>query len=98
FDFSRVQQLHRLQSFDLNPVGSSGQFDLAMSIEALMVPGSESTAINAEPQTEYLASDDLAAYDVISRRNIFGIGTMMLDPRRNTYVTAITKSNGEPQV
>jgi len=98
FDFSRVSQLHRLQSFDLNPVGTSGQFDLAMSIEALMVPDSDRTTLNEDPQPEYLASADVGAYDVIARRNIFGIGTMMLDPRRNTYVTAITKSNGESQV
>ncbi|MGD9855997.1 MAG: hypothetical protein AB7U20_13715, partial [Planctomycetaceae bacterium] len=98
FDFSRAAQLHRIQSLDLNPVGTSGQFDVALGIEALMVPGNKRAALNQETVSDYLASADLSAYDVISRRNIFGVGSMLLDPRRNTYVTAVTKSNGEPQV
>lgn len=98
YEFSRAAQLHRIQSLDLNPVGASGQFDVALGIEALMVPGSKRTTLNQQTEPEHLASADLAEYDVISRRNIFGVGSTMLDPRRNTYVTAITRSNGEPQV
>ncbi len=98
FDFSQASQLHRIQSLDLNPVGTSGQFDVAMSIDAIMVPGSKQRDLNRETASQFLASADVADYDVISRRNIFGVGSTMLDPRRNTFVTAIIKSNGEPQV
>ncbi len=96
FDFSEAGLLHRVQSLDLNPAGSSGFFDITLSIEALMIPGAEGDELNTEP-SDWLVSDSVGDYDVISRRNIFGVG-MAFDPRRQTFVTAITRSNDQPQV
>ncbi|MBX3438432.1 MAG: hypothetical protein KF861_13150 [Planctomycetaceae bacterium] len=98
FDFSQAAQLHRIQSLDLNPVGGNGQFDIALGIEALTVPGTKRTTLNDSVTNTSLASANLTDYQVISRRNIFGVGSQLMDPLRNTFVTAITKSNGEPQV
>jgi len=96
FDFSEAGLLHRVQSLDLNPAGSSGLFDITLSIEALLLPGVEGDELNTEP-SDWLVSDSVNDYDVISRRNIFGVG-MAIDPRRHTFVTAITRSNDLPQV
>ena len=52
--------------------------------------------LNAEP-SDWLVSDFVSDYQVISRQNIFGVG-MAVDPRRQTFVTAITRSNDQPQV
>jgi hypothetical protein len=43
-----------------------------------------------------LASNNLADYSVISRKNVFGIGYR--DPLAETVVTAITWRNGQPRV
>ncbi|MCA9109351.1 MAG: hypothetical protein KDA52_05360 [Planctomycetaceae bacterium] len=96
FDFSEAGILHRIQSLDLNPAGSSGFFDITLSIEAVMIPGTEADELNAEP-SDWLVSDFVSDYQVISRQNIFGVG-MAVDPRRQTFVTAITRSNDQPQV
>lgn len=96
FDFSEAGLLHRVQSLDLNPAGSSGQFDITLNIETLMVPGAEGSELNTET-SEWLVSDSMTDYQMISRRNIFGIG-IAADPRSQSFVTAITRSNGEPQV
>ena len=98
FDISQAAQMQRIESLVLNPIGTSGQFDMAAGIEALMVPGTTRSTLNTEITTEHLASTALAEYAVISRRNFFGVGSAMLDPRRNTFLTAITSSNGDPQV
>lgn len=98
FEFSQASQLQRVQSLDLNPAGAGGLFDMALGVEALMVPGTSRSTINVEPIPDQLASTNPAHYNVISRRNFFGVGSGMLDPLRNTFVTAITSSNGEPQV
>ncbi|MCA9073491.1 MAG: hypothetical protein KDA93_00555 [Planctomycetaceae bacterium] len=96
FDFSEAGLLHRVQSLDLNPAGSTGQFDITLNIETLMVPGANGVALNTD-SSDWLVSDSMTDYQVISRRNIFGIG-MAEDPRRQSFVTAITRSNGQPQV
>jgi hypothetical protein len=98
FEFSQAAHLHRIQSLDLNPVSNGGLFDLSLGIDALIVPGAERKQLNPETTTVHLASAELEDYRLISRRNIFGIGSAHLDPRRQTYVTAITRSNGEPRV
>ncbi len=96
FNFSEAGLLHQVQSLDLNPAGSTGLFDIVMSIETLMIPGAQGSELNTGT-SDWLVSDSMTDYTVISRRNIFGIGTAF-DPRRQTFVTAITRSNGQPQV
>lgn len=97
FEFSQTAQLQRVQSLDLNPIGAGGQFEMALGVEALMIPGTQTTTLNVSHTADHLASANVAEYDVISRRNIFGVGSAMLDPLHNTFLTGITTSNGESQ-
>lgn len=96
FAFSQSGQLHKVISLRLSPVGESGQFNVVMSVEAVMLPGiKRSTLGQGESQT--LASTHRPDYDVIARDNIFGIGISKLDPMKETVLSAVTWRNGVPQ-
>ena len=94
FRFENTNQLHRIVSLRLSPVSNSGQFDLTLSIEALIVPGSKRKSVNTG-KASVLAFADRSDYDVISRDNIFGIGIDRKDPMQLTILSAVTSRNGE---
>ena len=95
FQFESTSQLHRIQTLRLAPISNSGQFDLTLSVEALMLPGSKRSSISTGTSS-YLASPDLADYDVIAEDNVFGIGIDRQDPMKLTILSAVTSRNGEP--
>jgi hypothetical protein len=97
FEISRTGLLHRISGFTLNPVGSSGQFDLSMSIETLLLAGQETTRLNAG-SSGMPALSSASDYSVITTDNPFGIGLDTVDPMAHTMVTGITYSNGKPLV
>lgn len=95
FQIENSAQLHRIVNLRLNPVSTSGQFDLSMSVEALVVPGAKRTSL-AKGSSNRLASDKLQDYSVIARDNIFGIGINHQDPMKLTILSAVTWRNGVP--
>jgi len=95
FQIENSAQLHRIVNLRLNPVSGSGQFDLSMSVEALVLPGTKRTSL-AKGSSGNLASDQLRDYDVIARDNIFGIGIDHQDPMKLTILSAVTYRNGVP--
>ncbi|MCP4783475.1 MAG: hypothetical protein GY903_08425 [Fuerstiella sp.] len=97
FSVEKSNQLHRITTLRLTPVGTTGQFDLSMSVEALIIPGARATSLNKGEST-LLSSTNRRDYDVIAHDNIFGIGIDTKDPMKLTILSAVTYRNGEPTV
>ena len=97
FTFTQAGHLHRISSLNLSPAGSDGQFEVAMGIETVLLPGVQRRQL-ARRKSEILASTSLSEYAAISRRNIFGSASGYVDPQEDTIVSAITYSNGRPKV
>lgn len=95
FRFEKAAQLHRIVNLRLTPVGTSGQFDLSMGVEALVIPGTDRKAL-PQGESKILASTSQRDYDVISRDNIFGIGIDSKDPMKLTILSAVTYRDGRP--
>lgn len=89
--------LHRIVNLRLSPVGSSGQFDVSLGVEALIVPGTTRTSLPAG-NSGRLASASEADYAVIARDNVFGIGLNQQDPMQLTILSAVTWRDGVPTV
>ncbi len=97
FQFSKAAHLHQISSLTLNPVAGTGQFDISIGIETLLLAGRKGDSLNSE-SSKLLASADLDDYDTIVKDNIFGVGIDKTDPMQHTIVSAITFSNGSPLV
>lgn len=95
--FSRAGHLHQITSMTLNPISNTGQFDISLSIETLLIPGRKGNELNSASST-LLASAEFKDYAVIAKDNIFGIGINSADPMQHTMVSGITFSDGKPQV
>ncbi len=112
FAFYQTDLLHQIRALSITPPAQGNQLDLSMSIEALVLghmaagDGNEEqqTVIDAFRERSYrvanrLASENLVEYDVIDRRNLFGMGTGgTADPMDHTFLTSISIVNGEPIV
>jgi len=96
FHFTRSGQLHSIQAMTLNPIGASGLLDIAVTIEALVIPGVNRTDRLSTQPARRLASSDPTAYRVIDDRHLFGGGSDVV-PAEHAVVTAITHSRGEPR-
>lgn len=112
FAFYQTDLLHQIRALSITPPAQGNQLDLTMSIEALVL-GQPATAGQSEDQqtvveafrqrswrvADRLASDRLEDYDIIDRRNLFGMGTGgTADPMDHTYLTSISTVNGTPEV
>ncbi len=97
FQFSSAGQLHQISSMTVNPIGATGQFDISLGIDTLLLVGRKGDTLNSSPST-LLASKEFSHYESIVKDNIFGIGIDNTDPMKHTIVSAITFSNGVPQV
>jgi hypothetical protein len=95
FDFSQAGHLHRLQSINLKTPTGAGDFDVSLSLEALVIPVIKRSDRLGTAESNRLASPSVEDYAVISRNNIFGLG--YADPLASSQLTAITFSNGKPQ-
>jgi len=97
FAFENTVLLHKIVSIRLSPIGEGGQFDLAMSIEAVMMPGIKRKSLN--PGVAHrLVSTDRHSYDIIANDNMFGIAVDHRDPMKMTQLTGVVYRNGDPQV
>ncbi|MEZ6061816.1 MAG: hypothetical protein R3C19_15830 [Planctomycetaceae bacterium] len=88
-------QLHRIVSLRLMPVASSGQFDLSMSVEAVIIPGTQRQTLT-KAASGMMAFPSRSSYDVIARDNVFGVGLNQQDPMKLTILSAVTFRNGKP--
>lgn len=95
FRFSNSDQLHEVKSLRLTPVGNTGQFDISMGIESLIIPGSSRKTLSTG-KSNFLASSESRDYSIIARDNIFGIGVSHQDPMKMTILSAVTIRNDKP--
>ena len=97
FQFSSAGHLHQITSLTLNPIAATGQFDISLGIESILLADRKGDALNTGP-SNLLASKEFKDYELIVKDNIFGVGIDNVDPRKHTIISAITFSNGVPQV
>ncbi len=95
FRFYNSDQLHEIKSLRLTPIGNTGQFDISMGIEALIIPGAGKKTLGTG-KAKLLVSADSRDYAIIARDNIFGIGVSHQDPMKMTILSAVTSRNGKP--
>jgi hypothetical protein len=97
FAFENAALLHKIASIRLSPISDNGQFDLAMSIEAVMMSGVKRRSLKPGVSRR-LVSSDRRSYDIISRDNMFGIAVDHRDPMKMTKLTGVIYRNADPQV
>ncbi len=73
-EFYKSGNLHKIRTLALTPVGVSDQLDIAMSVEALALDGTDRDAKLTTLTSNRLASDEFAAYRSIASRNLFQTG------------------------
>lgn len=95
FQIESADMLHRIVNLRITPVASSGQFDVALGVEGLMLPKTNRASL-PKGKSKLLTSTNERDYAVIARDNLFGIGVSHLDPMRLTILSGITYRNGEP--
>jgi len=96
FEFYRADHLHQVRSLGITPLEGADQLDLSISIEALVLPGADREDRLSRQTSDRLASAELADYEMIVRRNLFGSGDGF-DPTDHTYLTAVTYSDGQAE-
>ena len=97
FAFENAALLHKIVSIRLSPIRDNGQFDLAISIEAVMMPGIKRRSLKPGV-AKRLVSSNRRSYDIISRDNMFGIAVDHRDPMKMTKLTGVIYRNDDPQV
>ncbi|MEZ6129606.1 MAG: hypothetical protein R3C59_13065 [Planctomycetaceae bacterium] len=95
FQFESAGLLHRIVNLRITPVAQSGQFDLALGVEGLMLPQTQRTSL-PKGKSQLLASTQERDYEVIARDNLFGIGINHQDPMSLTILSGITYRNAQP--
>lgn len=95
FQLENCVQLHRIVNLRLTPVSNSGQFNIALGMEALILPGSKRKSL-PKGQSQLLASTHERDYRVIAQDNLFGIGVNHQDPMQLTILSGVTSRNGHP--
>ena len=94
FQMESTAQLHRIVNLRLTPVATSGQFDMALGVEALMIPGNKRKSL-PKGSAKLLASAHVRDYSVIAQDNLFGIGVNHMDPMQQTILSGVTFRNGQ---
>jgi hypothetical protein len=97
YAFYRADHLHQITRLNLTPLPKSNELELALAIEALVLPTADRADKLASGTSKRLASDELAAYRPIVDRNLFGQVAAGLDPADFAYLTAILMVDGTPQ-
>ena len=97
FEFYRGGHLHRIQQMSLTPLGKTGSLDVIITIEALILPGTDRKDTLSTRKSNWLNFRSLADYGIIAQRNFFGVGGES-DPSQQAYLTAVTRDNGEPEI
>ena len=97
YEFYRAGHLHKVRSIGISPLSKSGQLNLAISIEALSIPGADRADQLTTLTSKRLVSSDLEAYFPIVERNFFAVGGE-IDPTDQFFLSAVNRVNGEPEV
>ncbi len=96
FEFYSANHLHQIRSLVMTPVKKSGELDLFISIEALILASADREDRLAAGKSDRLASLTLADYAPIIRRNFLGMGAG-IDAADHAFLTAVTYADGRPE-
>ena len=97
FEFYRAGHLHQIRSLAITPIQKTGELDLTITVEAMVLPSTERVKEFTTQTSDRLASDNLDDYMSIVKRNFFDVGGG-LDPTDQTVLTTVTYVNDEPEV
>lgn len=97
FEFYSAGHLHQIRSLSITPIHKTGELDLTISVEAMVLPSSGRDKEFTTQTSDRLASDNLEEYMSIVERNLFDVGGG-LDPTDQTVLTTVTYVNGRPEV
>jgi len=74
YDFYSAGHLHQIRSLSITPVQGTEALDLAISIEALVLPNADRKELLSSKRSNRLASERVDDYQSIVERNLFGVG------------------------
>lgn len=97
YDFYHAGHLHKIQSISLTPLGKTGEIDIALSIEALALPGTERTDELSNEVSNRLEHASVKDYQLIAQRNVFSAGGES-DLTKQAFLTAVTRTGNEPEI
>ena len=96
FEFYSANHLHLIRSLSITPLGRSGELDISIAIEAIVLATADRRDRLSSARSERLASNRLEDYDPIVRRNLFGFGGSP-DATDHTYLTTVVYVDDEPE-
>ena len=96
FEFYSTDHLHQIRSLSITPVQESSLLELAIGIEALVMPQATSKDRLTSRRSKRLASPQLEDYQAVVQRNLFGVSATS-DSTLFTYLTAVNYVNGLPE-
>jgi hypothetical protein len=97
YDFYNAGHLHKIQSLNLTPLGKGGGLDVTMTIEALVLPGTDRKNELSTLTSHRLGYHSVEDYGIIAQRNIFGVGGET-DESHQAFLTAVTRDGEEPEI
>jgi hypothetical protein len=104
YEFYKADHLHQILRVQLTPVSSGFdsrgplQFDLTLSIEALVLPGADRRDKLNDAVSDRLAWKELEDYrKPIAARNLFAPYARSVDESQEAYFTAVLKVDGRLQ-
>ncbi len=97
FEFYRAGHLHQIRSLSITPIQKTGELDLVISVEAMVLPSTDRETEFTTQISDRLASTNLEDYMAIVERNLFDVGGGV-DPTDQTVLTTVTYVDGRPEV
>jgi hypothetical protein len=97
FEFYKAGHLHQIRSLSITPIQKTGELDLAISVEAIVLPSTERDKEFSTTVSDRLASLELSDYFPIVERNLFAVGGG-LDPTDQAVLTTVIYIDDEPEV
>ena len=97
FEFYSTDLLHQIRSLAITPLEGTSQLELSISIDALVLPQAEQKDRLNTRRSVRLASHRLEDYQVLVQRNFFCVSDSA-DPTMFTYLTAVNRIDGQPEV
>ncbi len=96
YEFYLAGHLHQIRSVVVTPLADGSQFDVFLTIEALILPTADREDQLSTTTSDKLAFETLSDYQVIVRRNLFAPGGSS-DPSDHTFLTAVNYVSGNPE-
>ena len=97
FEFYHAGHLHQIQRINITPAQRRSELDLDIAVQALVLPTADRIDRLSTVAANRLAFDNLADYNLIAERNLFGFTGQGVHQTDQTYLTAVVQSAGQRQ-